>query len=178
MVIPRNIKPQPRRQLPFIPDRPPLRPPVKELITVPDSKLIGIFAPGGDEDKALVRYLGPEMIDQLNWYYAAFWTTLFEIAWSEGANSLVCDGSSGLVGRSNFWIAGVIYQITFSGNRTSGTLFGPYDGSGTAGALSSDGSVTYDYSPEGDVMYIYGSGFFGDLTFLSVRKILYKEVDE
>lgn len=167
-----------RKIVPVLSLKPPVNPLVKQPVQVPDSKLIGIFAAVDDDSRKLIEYLGPEMVNQAAWYTAVYWDG-FDANWSEGALRLSSDGANGFLTKGSFWEVNKNYRITFSVDRIAGTLFGPYDGIGSAGSLSATGSLTYDYTPDDGVnMYVYSSGFQGDLLSLSIKKILKREIDE
>lgn len=75
MVIPRNTKPLLKSPFGFTPRQPVVIPPSKDLVTVPDSKLIGIFAAVDDDSKRLVKYYGSELLLNSGFDDASIWIT-------------------------------------------------------------------------------------------------------
>jgi len=139
------------------------------------NKLIGIVASVGSDERKIVEYLGPELVPG-GWWLSGYWG-VFEANWTEGALSLISDGTNGFLVKGTFWEVGKSYRVTFAADRVAGTIYGPFINT-PGGSLSVTGTITYDYIPLTTSMSIYSSGFDGALTALSVKKILKREEDE
>ena len=116
---------------------------------------------------------GPELVE--GWNTAAFWFSV-GAPWSfdEGVK-ILSDGGSGSLLAANLWVIGKKFKITISAVRNSGTLIGPYDGSGAppGSVITASGDYEYDYEPDGSTnLNIYSSSFNGEITALSIKQYL------
>ena len=119
--------------------------------------------------------LGPELIDQSNWYKASYWNT-FPANWSQSGNTLVSNGGTGYISKNSFWTSYKRYKVTYTIIRSSGTITLPYDGGGAGFPLVSTSiseTKTYYYYPAAAIgLYINSSSFNGTLSALSIREVL------
>ena len=158
--------------------QPKIKPPLKSSInSISVNKLIGIFA-AADSGTVTKRSLGPELVDQFNWFNAAWWNG-FDPNWSEGGGWLISNGNNGNLGKWNFWQVGQTYEVRFQITLVSGIFLGPYDGTINGLQTAVGGWFVYEYMPLTAIdMYITSSLFSGTLRALSIKSILPYDVDE
>lgn len=116
--------------------------------------------------------VGPELIDQANWYKQTYWNVWADSC-SEVDGKIYINNGSGLILRKNgFWVAGKTYHITISLIITSGSLLGPYDGISGWG-YHTTGTWTTDYTTSSTSMFIYvDAGTTGYITALSIAEYI------
>lgn len=116
---------------------------------------------------------GAEMIDQANWYKAAYWDWTFMANWSQSGVSLASDGTTGGCIRAGFWTIGKIYRIVYTCVLTSGTFNGPNDGIAFNGtSVISETKITTFYIPQATGLYLRSVDFLGTVTALSVKEVI------
>jgi hypothetical protein len=121
----------------------------------------------------LNTYLGPELIDQDLWNAPglAWWSEIDE-GWSGDGTSLFHNGSYSRVRKNLFWDIGSIYRVRLNCKFSSGYIFAPYDGTGSAFAIYSSNFYTFFYSPDDRTrMYIAADGSSISISFLSIKQV-------
>jgi hypothetical protein len=122
-------------------------------------------------DEESIAMLGAELIDQANWYNAAYWNYLFQGNWSSVGNTLVSDGGGGFLSRStHLWSTSLTYRtvITLTGSGSLKPLYG-----GTSSTVRGAGTyIEYLIPTPSDDVYIYSNDFNGSITALSIKQVL------
>lgn len=123
--------------------------------------------------------LGAELVDQSNWYTAAWWTFKFDACWSQSGTTLVCNGT----GQLFRWVPSVLsigkkYKVSISVIRTSGTLQGPNDNTTYYQAITSSGTYVYYFTAASVQLMIDASSFVGSITALSIKEVVVNSTKE
>jgi hypothetical protein len=122
--------------------------------------------------------LGNEMINQSTWYTQAYWD-VFQACWSQVGTTLHSNGNNGDIGKAGTWSVGETYVISITVNVISGVIYLPYDGAIAPYWISSSGTYVVYYTPDsGTSMYITSSNFLGDVTSLSIKKVVVNSARE
>jgi len=145
------------------------------------NKLIGIFSVAVPGETRIVRGLGPELVDQFNWFNATWWN-IFNANWSEGGGWLISNGNNGNLSRDNFWVLGQKYEIRVQITAVAGLFYGPYDGFVNGLVTGVAGWYVYEYTPSllppTPSLYISSALFNGTLRALSIKSVLLNDVDD
>jgi len=115
--------------------------------------------------------IGPELVNQVAWYTAAYWDT-FDANWSQVGNTLSSNGNNGVVQKNGFWAVGSTYKITYTVIVIAGTMEAPFDGvtlSGQSSIVSE--TKTYYYTPGAVNVRVTSIVFNGTITALSIKQV-------
>ena len=110
----------------------------------------------------------------VGWNTVVFWNTV-GANWSvQDGISITSNGTSGSIQKNGLWTIGKTYQINIRGVRTSGSLWSPYDGTGSVKNIISGTSFdeTYQYIPDtSSNMVIFSALYNGTVTFLEIKQL-------
>jgi hypothetical protein len=117
--------------------------------------------------------LGAELIDQANWYKAAYWDT-FPANWSQVGTTLSSNGNSGDLWKNDIVTESKTYLVSVTITRTAGTFYPVYDGAIVSPAMISSMTHHYIYTESvgRNSFYMTSVLFNGTVTALSVKEIL------
>lgn len=117
-----------------------------------------------------LQELGAELIDQSNWYKSTYWDTFNNVT-QDGTILRVTSGN--LLLFKNGFLGDKSYQISCTITRSAGTFYWPYaQGGNSAGTTIISETKTYNYYAGAFTqLAVYGSGFVGTITALSIKEI-------
>ena len=115
---------------------------------------------------------GSEMIPS-NWNVIGTggWGYSNPAGWLGDGVKLYSNGLSGLFQKTSFLVIAAKYEVDIIVNLTSGVLYAPY--AGTPYTISSSGRYVYTMTPTETKLYINSLSFVGEITYLSIKKILF-----
>jgi len=113
-----------------------------------------------------------QLIDQSLWLTAGYWNAV-GACWTTDGSKWTANGNAGFLTLYNAWTVGRNYKIKIRiSELNSGSLAGPYDGSGYSLTMNTVGVYTYYYSPDGAAhLYIYSTNFDGSFDILDVEEV-------
>jgi hypothetical protein len=123
-----------------------------------------------DPSKHLTTYLGPELVDQVNWPTAAYWNMDFAPGWSADGVKLTNSGLVGFAIKSFFSPISVYYQCSIIASNT-GKLDAFHESPGRVKVNYNSLFILNTVAPHPS-LELYSNPFTGHVTYLSVKRIL------
>ena len=118
-----------------------------------------------------VKGLGPELVNQEDWFTPAYWSWSIDSNWSRVGNTLSSDGTSGYAIRSTtIWPLPYTYQFIISVILNSGTLHIDDWAAVSLPNITSSGTYTFTITPAQNSICIRSILFNGSITAMSVKK--------
>jgi hypothetical protein len=116
--------------------------------------------------------IGAELVNQATWYTLAYWDLATPPNWSQVGNTLVSDGNSGVLRKTGFLAAGLVYEVRVSVIRNAGTIYPFYD-AGTAAPAPINATGNYTYYVLGSLSNIVCNSvlFDGSVTMMSCKQV-------